>query len=186
LNERPTLAVGYLPCLSGDVMSRSGFVPDIKRLDRNEWRGLRDLRLTALADSPDAFLATYSGEKQYDDARWQAEFDRGSWYICENGGLPVGLVGVVRVPQTPSDECALEFIWVSPGYRRSGVASDLVASVLKLLREAQYRLAHLWVLDGNDAAMGLYEKLGFVSTSEWQALEVRPGRSEQRMTLDLR
>jgi ribosomal protein S18 acetylase RimI-like enzyme len=167
-------------------MSKSGFVPDIKRLDRNEWEALRDLRLTALADSPDAFLATYDNEKRHDKVQWLAEFDRGSWYVCEDADRPIGLIGLTRVPQMPPDESVLEYVWVSPGYRRSGVASDLVASVLKLLREARCRIVHLWVLDGNDAAMGLYKKLGFVGADSWQALSARPGRSEQHMMLDLR
>ncbi len=161
-------------------------MPDIKRLDRNEWKTLRKLRLTALADSPDAFIATYKTEKKYRKASWLAEFARGFWYVFEDDGRPIGLIGVVHYSHMPRDECSLEFIWVSRNYRQSGIASDLIASVLKLLREAQYRTAYLWVLDDNEVAIGLYKKLGFVSTNERQPLKRRPGRSEERMMLDLR
>jgi ribosomal protein S18 acetylase RimI-like enzyme len=161
-------------------------VPDIKRLDRDKWETLRHLRLTALDDSPEVFLASYGDEERYEEAEWLAEFDRGSWYFCEDDQRPIGLIGAVRYPHMPDDECSLEYIWVSPGHRRSGIASDLVASVLKLLRADQYRTAYLWVLDGNRAAMDLYEKLGFVSTNERHELQGRPGRSEERFMVDLR
>jgi|SRR5579863_2108915 len=167
-------------------MSKSRFVPDIKRLDRDEWETLRDIRLTALAESPGAFLHTYDEEKQFGEARWQAEFDRGSWHICEDAGQPIGLIGIAPEPQIPSDECYLEYIWVSPGHRRWGTASDLVTYAIELLRDARCELAYLWILDGNDKAMGLYKKLGFVSTNERQELPDRPGLYEERMLLDLR
>jgi ribosomal protein S18 acetylase RimI-like enzyme len=160
-------------------------VPDIKRLARDEWQALRDLRLTALADSPDAFLALYSDESKYTPSQWEAEFERGSWYICDDPHGSIGLIGATREPHTPWDECYLEFIWVSPGHRRSGIASDLVGHVLALLREAQCRTVHLWVLDGNVVATALYKKLGFVSSDERHALADRPGRSEERWLLAL-
>jgi ribosomal protein S18 acetylase RimI-like enzyme len=166
-------------------MSKSGFVPDIKRLDRHDWETLRHLRLTALADSPDAFLATYAKEDQYDPAQWQAEFDRGAWYIYEDGDGSVGLIGATREPQMPFDECYLEFIWVPRERRGTGMAFDLVDGVLNLLRADRYRIAYLWVLDGNAAAMGLYKKLGFVSTDERHTLDDRPGRTEERFMRDL-
>ncbi len=85
----------------------------------------------------------------------------------------------------PTEECYLEYVWVSPSHRRSNVASDLVASVLGVLRQKRYRIAYLWVLDGNEAAMGLYKKLGFVSTDDRNPVEGRPGRYEERMKLEL-
>jgi hypothetical protein len=43
----------------------------------------------------------------------------------------------------------------------------------------------LWVLDGNDVAMRLYERVGFTRNNHRQPLEARPGRSEERLRLDL-
>ena len=167
-------------------MSKSGFVPDIQRLDRDRWEALRDLRLAALADSPDEFLATLAGESRYQQRQWMAEFDRASWHICEDRDRPVGFIGISYYPQTPYDGYYLEYLWVSPPWRHSGIASDLVAHALELLREARCEIAYLWILDGNDRAMGLYKKLGFVSTNERQELPDRPGQYEERMMLDLR
>jgi ribosomal protein S18 acetylase RimI-like enzyme len=167
-------------------MSKSKVVPDIKRLDRDEWDVLKGLRLTALAESPKKFLATSAEESLYTSEQWIAEFDRGSWYICEDGDGAVGLIGVAYESEKPYDGYNLEYLWVAPRYRHSGIASDLVANALVLLREARCEIAYLWIIDGNDDAMRLYKRVGFVSTNERQELPDRPGQFEERMMLDLR
>jgi ribosomal protein S18 acetylase RimI-like enzyme len=167
-------------------MSKSRFVPDIKRLDRSEWKVLRLLRLTALGESPENFLATSAKENRYTPAHWTAEFDRGIWYICEDSTEPVGLIGVAYGAEKPYEGYYLEYLWVKPGRRNSGIASDLVSRALALLREESCEIAYLWIIDGNDAAMGLYKKIGFVSTNERQELPDRPGQFEERMMLELR
>jgi ribosomal protein S18 acetylase RimI-like enzyme len=190
--DRPATGFGQatggvcFACQSSAIMSKSRFVPDIKRLDRDKWNVLRDLRLTALTESPKKFLATSAEENRYAAEQWIAEFDRGSWYICQDGAEPVGLIGIVYEPEIPYDGYNLESLWVKPGYRKSGIASELVAIVLRQLREARCEIAYLWIIDGNDEAMGLYKKLGFVSTNERQELPDRPGEYEERMMLHLR
>lgn len=158
---------------------------DIEHLKPDQWEELKDIRLRALKESPDAFLATYEEEFGYFADRWQAEFDRGKWYVCVRDGQPTGLLGVTREPDTPHDECFLEYIWVSPDRRREHVASDMVSAVLDDLRITGVRTVYLWVLDGNDTAVGLYERLGFTRTGFIQPLPDRPERSEERMKLVL-
>src|SRR2546423_10877743 len=53
----------------------------VETLTKNEWRRLRDIRLTALRQSPRSFLATYGDEKTYGRKRWRSEFERGEWSI---------------------------------------------------------------------------------------------------------
>lgn len=159
---------------------------DIITLTRDQWAELRDIRLTALRDSPSAFLATYDREKEYGEERWRAEFIRGDWHIGLVDGEPVSLLGTTREPDTPAHQCYLEYLWISPGYRRSRIASWMLGTVLTRLRATGLRTAFLWVLDGNEAATQLYKRLGFVSSDLRQPLPGREDRSEERMQLDLR
>jgi ribosomal protein S18 acetylase RimI-like enzyme len=46
-------------------------------------------------------------------------------------------------------------------------------------------MAWLWILNGNDPALRLYEQFGFQSTNERQPLPGQPGRYEERMRLRL-
>ena len=68
---------------------------------------LRDIRLSALAESPHAFLATYEREKAYSEDQWRAEFTRGDWIVGFLDGRPAGLLGVTQDPHTPADACYL-------------------------------------------------------------------------------
>jgi ribosomal protein S18 acetylase RimI-like enzyme len=83
------------------------------------------------------------------------------------------------------DQCYLEYMWVAPKCRRSGLALRMLAVVLDRLRARGVRTVYLWVLDGNEPAARLYKSAGFVSTSLRQPLPADPGRSEEQMHLSL-
>jgi hypothetical protein len=51
-------------------------MPDIKSLAPGERFILREIRLSALQDSPQAFLTAYDQENTYSKDQWQAEFVR--------------------------------------------------------------------------------------------------------------
>ena len=50
-------------------------------------------------------------------------------------------------------------------------------------RRARAEYVALWVVDGNDRALGFYERLGFEATGERQPLPGRPDLTESRMRL---
>ena len=160
-------------------------MPDIRPLAPDEWFTLRNIRLTALSESPHAFLSTYEREKFYGEGQWRAEFTRGDWNVGFVYGRAVSLLGVTRDPDTPADACYLEYLWVAPGCRGRHVALDMIAAVLEGLRARGMRTAFLWVLDGNEVAMRVYRRAGFVSTNHRQPLATRPGRTEERLYLNL-
>jgi ribosomal protein S18 acetylase RimI-like enzyme len=166
-------------------MPKSWFMPQIKLLHPDEWRTLQTIRLSALRESPRSFLSTYEREKDYGEERWRAEFDRGDWSIGIIRGTPASLLGTTREPGMPSHECYLEYLWVSPEHRRLGVALKMVTTVIERLRAYGVRTAFLWVLDGNEIAMKLYKQVGFVSSNHRELLEAHPGRSEERLQLNL-
>lgn len=166
-------------------MPRSGPMPDVRSLDPEEWLTLRDIRLAALRESPDLFLSTYEKERHYDEEKWRAEFTRGCWNVCFLSGEPAGLVGVTPDPDSPDDRRYLEYLWVAPDSRRLGVARHMLKIVLDRLRVAGIQTALIWVLDGNDVAIRLYERVGFTRTHHREPLVARPGRSEERLQMDL-
>jgi ribosomal protein S18 acetylase RimI-like enzyme len=160
-------------------------MPDIELLAPDKWFWLRDIRLAALQDSPLAFLSTYDQEKDYHEVQWRAEFSRGDWYVSVRDGRPVSLLGATSEPDTPADERYVEYLWVSPLCRRSGIARSILTTVIDRLQDSGVRTVYLWVLDGNEVALQLYEKVGFVSTNHRLSLPEHPARGEERMRLDL-
>jgi ribosomal protein S18 acetylase RimI-like enzyme len=166
-------------------MSESSFMLDIKPLAADEWPMLQGIRLAALKQAPDSFLARYQDELDFDEYRWRAEFDRGEWTIGFRGELPVSLLGCTREKTTPWHECYLEYLWVAPESRENGIGYSMLADAIARLRKQGVRTAYLWVLDGNDSAVRLYRRAGFVSSNHRQPLTARPGRVEERMHLEL-
>jgi ribosomal protein S18 acetylase RimI-like enzyme len=159
-------------------------MPDIELLPPDKWFWLRDIRLAALQDSPLAFLATYDEEKDYEEIQWRAEFSRGEWYVKVLDGKPVSLLGATWEPDVPADERYVEYLWVSPVCRRSGIARSMLTDVLERLKASGVRMVYLWVLDGNEIAVRLYQRVGFVSTNHRLALPAHPARGEERMRRD--
>jgi ribosomal protein S18 acetylase RimI-like enzyme len=158
----------------------------VKVLTEDEWPVLRDIRLSALEESPQAFLSSFGHEAAYDEGRWRSEFMRGEWLVVIAGDQVIGLLGAtMEEPARPSHERYLEYLWVWPGARRSGVGSMLLRTVLDRLRDSGVRTVWLWILDGNDSALRLYQGFGFQSTNERQRLAADPARSEERLRLRL-
>jgi ribosomal protein S18 acetylase RimI-like enzyme len=155
-------------------------------MNEAEWTTLREMRLAALRESPSSFLSSYSEESAYEEQEWRAEFERGEWTLEIRNDKAIALVGVTREQGTPPDECYLEYLWVSPGLRGRGVATDLVKNVLRRLPYLGFTTVWLWVLDGNEPARRLYNKCGFTSTSLIQRPHRSPSRSEELMMLTLR
>jgi len=157
----------------------------VKVLTEDDWARLRAIRLSALQNYPAAFLSSYQLEKSYSEQRWRQEFSRGTWNILVADGEDAGLLGVTREQAMSLQECYLEYLWIAPDLRRSGAASMLLRTVLNRLRAAGVHTVWLYILNGNQVAMNLYQKFGFQTTNEPQLLPDHPAGSEHRMKLRL-
>jgi len=126
---------------------------------------LRDIRLRALADAPDAFGSTLAEERERGDDAWRdwaSRTDRGI-VIAELGGRLVGLAS--GGPAPGGDGAAgLYAMWVEPTSRGSGVAAKIVALVEDWARGAGYSQIGLGVTTTNARAIALYQRLGYVDT----------------------
>jgi ribosomal protein S18 acetylase RimI-like enzyme len=162
---------------------RTSLALEIHRLDRGSWKSLKEVRLRALDESPDFFLSNYLVEEKFEDEKWVAEFDRGSWYVGTHHDIEVSLAGLTYYQLT--QRYYIEYVWVALEYRRHGVALRTVQAILSELEESGQTEVFLWVLNGNDAALSLYEGLGFTKTEDRHDLLDRPGRYEEELRLDL-
>ena len=167
------------------VKSKRKVAAEVEQLSPDQWLLLRNLRLSALSDAPDMFLSTFDKERSLEQDDWEAEFKRGAWYVGTVEDQPIGLIGVTTEDGL-SPRHFIEYMWVSPEFRRFGVGRHLLKVVLDKLRLDGVRTVFLWVLDGNDAAAALYRQVGFDWTKISQPLAARPGRSEVQMMMRLR
>lgn len=85
-----------------------------------DWELVRDVRLAALRDAPDAFASTYEREAAYTEEQWRGWFsDRFAMFLAhlEDRAKPAGLAGVFD----RDDGADLVSMWVRPDARGRGV-----------------------------------------------------------------
>lgn len=139
-----------------------------------EWRTWRELRLRALADSPDAFGETLEGATARDEAAWTSSTATDPGRVVLIAEQASGWIGTAVARVTPDDRCAhLYAMWVAPDARRRGVGRALVDAAMRWSRFAGAGTLALKVTDRAPAAEAMYRTLGFADTGTSEAL--RPG-----------
>jgi GNAT superfamily N-acetyltransferase len=132
----------------------------------DEWRALRDIRLRALADAPDAFGSTLAAEQADPDEAWRHRANRpdGMAVVAvDEVGRFVGMASGGPAPER-TDVAALYGMWVDPLARGQGAGAALVRAVAAWARQVGYETIGLGVTLGNAPAIALYERLGFADT----------------------
>ena len=135
----------------------------IKRLIPDQWKILKQVRLEALEDTPDAFGSTLEKASQYDESDWQKGLRRDdciTYVALLNEDSPIGLI--VGAPY--DEKAGLYAMWVNPRYRKKGVGSCLVDAVIEWARESGFSDILLDVADDNVSAIALYKSKGFIPT----------------------
>ena len=90
---------------------------------------LRELRLEALTDAPDAFGSTYERELARTVEDWRRWLSPGATFILDDRHAPCGLVACARDATAPTI-VELMAMWVHPKLRGSGAADALVTEVI--------------------------------------------------------
>lgn len=151
----------------------------VRPLRPDETKLLKDLRLRALLDAPDAFAHTHAEIGAKPEAYWE-ELTRSLtepgphvMFVAEDGGAAIGMAfGIVRrdTPDVPH----VGGMWVDPAARMRGAGRALTAAVLLWARRRGHRRIALWVTEGNVAARALYEAMGFAPTGRTDRFPTNP------------
>jgi len=169
-------------------VSREDTTLTVRAFAPDEWRLYRDLRLRALRESPDAFGSTYAHEAQRSDSEWASRFSRGVGsprdlpLVAELNAEPSGLAWV-RIEEDAPAIAHLYQMWVAPTRRRHGAGRALLDAALAWARTAGAHTIVLDVTSGNNDAVRLYERVGFIPTGEPKPL--RPGSALRSQSMHL-
>jgi RimJ/RimL family protein N-acetyltransferase len=144
----------------------------IRRTQPDDWRALRELRLAALEESPDAFGSTLEREREGDEAHWGGWITGEGWggdvatFVVDDEGRFVGMA----TGFDPEDEPGVVHLfgmWVRPERRREGIGRELVNAIVGWATgRAGVDHIVLRVTISNDAAVRLYASCGFVPTTD--------------------
>ena len=148
---------------------------ELRRVRASEWQKLKDVRLRALADTPDAYGTTYAEDAAQPDEHWQERARDG-----EIGHSMVNMVAVeddrfvARVGSFFEGLTAyIVSVWTDPAVRGQGLSTQLTSMAMDWARSRGARRLELEVTEGNDVAYRVYERLGFRETGVLHPL--RPG-----------
>jgi GNAT superfamily N-acetyltransferase len=155
-----------------------------------EWRTYRELRLRALADSPDAFGSTLAAEAGRGDDDWADRLRRGIDpqrslpLIAEFGDTPIGLAWG-RIDDVHSDAANVYQMWVAPSHRRLGAGARLLETIIDWARTRSVRRVVLSVTLGDTSAYRMYIRAGFAPTGAHTPIRPGSGLLAQPMQLVL-
>jgi GNAT superfamily N-acetyltransferase len=150
---------------------------EVRRVRPEDWQALRDTRLRALADAPDAFATRVEEARERPDEWWiewagrSADGDGQAMFLAWDDVTPVGIAGAfVDEARRPW----LIAMWTEPAARGRGVGRALVEATAMFARAAGSRDLFLQVLEGNDVAHALYRSCGFEDDGAGEPHDDRP------------
>lgn len=158
----------------------------VRRTGPEEWKGLREIRLRALADSPDAFGATVERDRRLPWTVWRRRADRG-WFgmdgvtlVADERGTWRGLVSCGVEEERPG-RIHVVAMWVEPAARGRGLGRSLMQAAIDWGRERGKDDVELWVAETNEPAILLYRAMGFQELRGRKPLPSNPSLLEFRM-----
>ncbi len=139
----------------------------ITQLPSEHWLEYKKLRLEAVQDSPQSFLATVEETEAETDAEWQDKIKNMLFAVNEAGEL-VGMVGVYSDRKVKLKHIAnIVSVYVKPDYRGQGIGKKLLEAALTSAKaNPEIAKIQLGVITTQDAARHLYKSLGFKKVGE--------------------
>ena len=166
-----------------------GVAPQLVPVTPDRWRLLRDVRLRALADSPEAFSTTLAEASTLTDEEWRRRAAGGGFTLLALvDEVGVGMGGVFAPPDRSATY--LWGMWVDASARGQGLGGRLVDELVAWCREPDragpsYDEVRLHVTEGNAGARRLYVDRGFRPTGAWEPLRQRSPLRVEELSLEL-
>lgn len=148
---------------------------EVRPLAADDGLIFRKILLDSLLDAPTAFGGDLRQEEAKPLSYW-SEFSRevarrpDLLFLLAFCGDDVEPCGMARGNLDKEDPSIADLgaMWTRPSARRQGVGKEILDAVRVWAREQDVGVLALWVTEGNDTAIALYEREGFTFTGEQQ------------------
>lgn len=145
----------------------------VRALTEDEWETYRSLRLEALQESPEAFVADHADEAGEPEAFWRARMRRSARLVAEADGELVGVVSIGDATESDSENGGALFgLWVRPEWRGRSVAANLVRQGAKIAEDDGFSQLYYWVGSDNGRAVAFASSFGFRPTDDRRPMRV--------------
>jgi GNAT superfamily N-acetyltransferase len=151
---------------------------NVRALGEDDWQQYRDIRLAALQDAPEAFVATREQELALTEERWRDRLRRTRRLVADRDGSPLGVVSLGQAEEPYAGAAELFGLWVEPESRGTGVAWKLVeAGAAQALQDGSTHLSY-WVGTDNGRAVAFASSFGFRPGAARRPMRVTTGADE--------
>lgn len=139
-------------------------------LSSPDWQVLQEAVIKSLTTSPDAFLAKLDQVAAKEQKFWRAKLESAQWAVVQCDGETLGTASAKPPGKTdkeyalPGKACFIESVWIDPRLREHGVGQRLITYLIEQQRRAGIQDFYLWVLNHNDPAIRLYDRMDFKRT----------------------
>ena len=165
----------------------------IRTLEPHEFILHRNLRLSALRDSPDSFGEVAAEVEARPLSYWEeltrsvTEPNRHVMFLACDCDVVCGSTYGLRDRKHESAG-RVGGTWVAATYRRQGVGHSLLLAVLDWSQGQGFKCLRLWAPSENVAALALYRRTGFTSTGHRRPMSSSTDRriEELKCTLPVR
>lgn len=153
----------------------------VTELLTDDWQRLRSLRLQSLADSPQAYGASYEVEAELSQEAWLERMSRVRFFAASVNGNDCAIMSIEELDGDFGANIWLGGCWVNPEVRGTGVMKAMIDFIDSVAIDRGWQCQGLGVWHDNHSAISAYERLGFEAKGELQESSRKPGLYFQRM-----
>jgi ribosomal protein S18 acetylase RimI-like enzyme len=134
-------------------------------LDKRDVSQYKDIRLQLLQNHPMSFGSSHEEESLFDDSMWINRMVKAT--VKTLGAFDeetlIGICALAFSPRIKMKHIAeIHSMYVKQEYRNQNIGYTLIQMAFDLCIEKDVEIIRLSVVDGNDSAINLYKKLGFM------------------------
>jgi ribosomal protein S18 acetylase RimI-like enzyme len=125
----------------------------------------KEIRLELLKEYPMNFGSSHEEERAFPDDMWINRVEKPTVKTLGafDGETLIGICALAFSPRIKMKHIAeIHSMYVKQEYRNQNIGYNLIQMAFDLCKEKDVEIVRLSVVDGNDSAINLYKKLGFV------------------------
>ncbi len=154
----------------------------IYQVKESDWQKFKDFRIRAVTESPQAFGDTLEKVLNLPDSYWIEGIKNKKVFVITDEDVYVsGLV----FGQDDDGVWSIKSLWTEPSYRGKGLAKKLLWHVFKVAKSIDVKIIELGINVKQDAAIKLYESLGFVEVKRISDLDMGDGSKNDLLVMRL-
>ncbi|MEX1001816.1 MAG: GNAT family N-acetyltransferase [Crocinitomicaceae bacterium] len=123
-----------------------------------EWGKLKDIRIRAVTDSPQAFGDTLAETEERTESMWLEWIQNAKIYVIESSDR---FVALAIFKQDIDGVWMINGAWTDPAFRQKGLSKKLFEQIFKGAKEFGVTTIELGVNPIQEEAVNFYKSLGF-------------------------